>query len=137
MPAMTICSSSSPVPPDAPAAPRICPSADLINTAPVCGMNFCWATAATAPKKAGRSLARWVSTRELAPMPTAAADLPSAMSSRSAEAPSSRAEATTWAAASTTTTPMGLKPCSRALARAACSRVWAWERVKVLIGFLV
>src|SRR5574337_1988584 len=48
IPASTICSSSSPVPPDAPAAPSTRPWPSVISTAPVCGMNGCCATAGSA-----------------------------------------------------------------------------------------
>ena len=49
-PAMHTASSSSPVPPLAPAAPSTLPSLSLITTAPVCGRNLPCAVAESAPK---------------------------------------------------------------------------------------
>ena len=87
---MQTASSSSPVPPLAPAAPSTLPSLSLITTAPVCGRNLPCAVAESAPKNCGFSLARCSRVRLATPMPTEAHALPTATSQRNMLAPSSR-----------------------------------------------
>src|SRR6266853_1683381 len=122
-------SSSSPVPPLAPAAPRISPFSFLISTPPVCGRNFPCAVAARVMKKLGLSLARLRSARLETPIATEAHALPSATSKRNMLAPSSRCAALTWPASSSTTTAIGLIFMARAFSRAFSMRVLACFRV--------
>src|SRR3990170_5364616 len=125
MPATQQASSSSPVPPLAPAAPMIVPSLSLISAAPVCGRNLPPAVAASVMKKLGLSLARLKSALLEAPIATDAHALPFAMSRRNMLAPSSRCADLMLPESSSTTTPSGLIFISRALARAFAMMVLA------------
>jgi hypothetical protein len=126
-------SSSSPVPPLAPAAPRIAPSASRISTPPICGKNFPCAVAASVMKKFGLSFARAASARLEAPMPTAAQALPVATSNRNMLAPSSRCIALRCPASSRTTTVTGLICISRAFCSALEMISFAFARLSVPI----
>src|SRR6516164_8390804 len=123
---MQTASSSSPVPPEAPAAPMMVPSLSLITTAPVCGMNL---MEDKAPKNCGLPLARSSRVRLATPMPTAANALPTATSLRSMLASSWRCSDFTLPPSSSTATASGFTFISRALANAtsmillACSSV--------------
>jgi len=83
------------VPPLAPAAPKMLPSASRIKTPPGWGRNLPCAVAASVTKKFGLPLARLASARLEAPMATAAHALPIATSKRNMLAPSSRSTAFT------------------------------------------
>src|SRR5262245_30330956 len=80
IPATQHASSSSPVPPLAPAEPMIAPALSLINAAPVWGRNLPPAVAASVTKKFGLSLARLPSALLDAPIATDAHAFPFAMS---------------------------------------------------------
>ena len=129
---MQTASSSSPVPPEAPAAPMMVPSLSLITTAPVCGMNL---IEDSAPKNCGLPLARSSRVRLATPMPTAANALPTATSLRSMLASSSRCSDFTWPASSITATASGLIFISRALASATSTILLACASVSLDIYF--
>src|SRR4051812_656428 len=137
MPAAQQASSSSPVPPLAPAAPMILPDASLISAAPVCGRNLPLAVEARVRKKFGLSFARLPSARLEQPIATAPHALPRATSMRNMLALSSRCADTMLPALSSTTTASGFTFISCALAIAPSMMVLACCKVRPDMVFSV
>ena len=127
-PASAAISSLSEVSPDTPTAPKMVPSASLINTPPGIGTRPPSMAEMASAKKWGRSFASFSSPRVPMLKASAALALARAMSKRAREEPSAMEAAFTVARASRTTMPKGLQLEDFAWARAAAMMVLALVR---------